>query len=97
MKKFFCMLYSNVGKKLCVLAQVCGILFISAGILFILAEALGGGSYNGILFVTGILTAPLGVISSWSLYAFGQLVDDLHAIRTGGAGNAPVSDELPDL
>lgn len=58
-------------------------------ILLILAEATEGGRYNGIFFVTGVLTALLGVISTCSLYAFGQLVEDIHAIRTGGARKAP--------
>lgn len=97
MKNFFDKLYGNVGVKLQVLAMVCGVLFLAAGALFILAELIGAGSYNGIFFVSGLLSAVLGVISTWSLYAFGQLVEDVHAIRTGGAGKAPVSDDLPDL
>ena len=53
--------------------------------------------FEGILAVSGLVLGLLCVVTSWPLYAFGQLVEDVHAMRTGGVEKAPVSDELPDL
>lgn len=71
-------MYNCVGKKIQVLAQVLGWIYLITGIIgfFILVAqtefwsalaSLGGG----ILFY----------FLTWGLYGFGQLIDDTHAIR----------------
>ena len=73
-------MYKNVGKVLCVMARIIGIIGLLAvvvGLIWTLSAdpwmrwlpliILGGGV---VLF-----------ISSFPLYAFGQLVDDVHIIR----------------
>ncbi len=98
MKNFFDKMYSNVGRKLRTLAKVCGVIGIVCAAICVLAEVVTMfDTFNGIMAVSGLMLGLLCVVSSWPLYAFGQLVDDVHAIRDGGAGKAPVSDDLPDL
>lgn len=98
MKNFFDKMYSNVGGKLRALAKICGVIGIICAAICVLAELITMfDEFNGIVAVSGLVLGLLCVVSSWPLYAFGQLVDDVHAIRDGGAGKAPVSDELPDL
>lgn len=46
------------------LAKACGVLFLVTGALCILTEIIGTGCFNGIMFVSGLLSALLGVISS---------------------------------
>lgn len=91
-------MYSNVGNKLRTLARLCGVIGIVCAAICVLAEVITMfDEFNGIVAVSGLVLGLLCVVSSWPLYAFGQLVDDVHAIRDGGAGKASVSDELPDL
>ncbi|MDE7262354.1 MAG: hypothetical protein K2N78_09930 [Oscillospiraceae bacterium] len=98
MKNFFDKMYSNIGGKLRTLAKVCGVIGIVCAVICVLVEVLTVfDSFEGILAVSGLMLGLLCVVTSWPLYAFGQLVDDVHAIRTGGAAKAPVNDELPDL
>ena len=77
--------YSDVGNKICALAKICGILGIVVGVVgailcIVLALITGGGEFIALapaVAVSGIAA----VISSWPLYAFGQLVQDIHTIR----------------
>lgn len=98
MRNFLDKMYSNVGNKLRTLARLCGVIGIVCAAICVLAEVITMfDEFNGIVAVSGLVLGLLCVVSSWPLYAFGQLVDDVHAIRGGGAGKAPASDELPDL
>lgn len=98
MKNIFDKMYSNVGGKLRTLARICGIVGIVCAAICVLAEVVTMfDTFNGIVAVSGLVLGLLCLVSSWPLYAFGQLVDDVHAIREGSTGKAPVSDELPDL
>ena len=46
-----------------------------------------------------ILACGLGyaLIFAFPVYAFGQLVEDIHQTKENTQGNTPVLDELPDL
>lgn len=81
--------------------MVCGIIgVICAGIGFLALviadeEALG---------FAAIVSGLLALISSWPLYAFGQITDDIHAMRENAAApSSPAAaafvavDELPEL
>ena len=72
-------LYENIGIKIKEWAQ--GIFIAETVIAVIAGIALFINKY----FLAGILTFVLGPyiawVSSWLLYAFGQLVDDIHAMR----------------
>ncbi|WP_294553257.1 hypothetical protein [uncultured Pseudoflavonifractor sp.] len=93
-------LYSNIGKKLTTLAMVCGgigIFCIAVGVIVELLTFFD--SFNGILLLSCGLGGLLCLLSSWPLYAFGQLVDDVHQLAGNGSIQASASpvDELPEL
>ena len=78
-------LYTNIGGKLRTLAKICGAIGI-------------------VCFCIGVLILTLGIlgllclISSWPLYAFGQLVDDVHKMSGGSViSGGSASDDLPEL
>ena len=109
-KKIMDFLYGNVGKKLMVWAQISGILSIVGG-LFAGLYFLCDSSYSywsrtrtpntGIdwLFIVCIIGAIIGVCGTWFLYGFGQLLDNVYAMRknSDNAKKEPDSDELPEL
>ena len=78
------LLYSNIGRKICLVAKlVCslGVLAIIIGLGFV---AWGLIDYEDEAFILGCAAAGGGlifIISSFIIYAVGQLVDDVHAIR----------------
>lgn len=92
-------MYSNVGKKIMILAQVLGWIFLIGGIIFGITYLSDHTSSNDVLCVIGFVGGPLLFISSWFLYGFGQLVDDVSIIRNAPkeAPKDTVSDELPEL
>ncbi len=98
-EKFIFVLYGNVGRKLKILAQVCGIIGIVCFLLAFLIELLTMfDAFNGLLLLTMGLLGILCIISSWPLYAFGQLVEDVQLIRSGASKQKDAgADELPDL
>ncbi len=71
-------MFHDIGKKLMGFAKFISwfgvILFVIFGILIMRANVAAG--------ITLILTGILLPISMWQLYAFGQIVDDVHAMRT---------------
>lgn len=81
MEKIVNALYGDIGKKLKILAVICGGIGLAAIVLGILVEASGGGRYNGRVLLTSCILGVICFISSWPLYAFGQLVDDVHQIK----------------
>lgn len=86
-------MFSNIGKKLMGLAKVCAWLtFISSIILFFFT--LNNSLLESLIwFVAGALS----FLSFWPLYGFGQLIDDVHAIRNQVTSPATQNDELPEL
>lgn len=92
-------MYSNIGGKLRALAGILGSIgIIAIGIGLIMIFIYFGNSRSHTL-VPGLILGVVGlieVISTWPLYAFGQLVEDVHAIKNGSHATLQ-SDELPDL
>ena len=92
-------MYKNVGKKIMVLAQVCGWTCLIAGSiawLYFLGNDRSRDNYIGWICLA---VAVVGLISSWPLYGFGQLVDDVNAMRKSAEkpAEAAPSEELPEL
>lgn len=99
-------MYNNVGNKIKVLAQVTGWTCFAAGFIAWIAllaneNPLGWAALGG-----GIAM----LISTWFLYGFGQLVQDVHELKNNlpattvtpvskptPQSKPAVSDELPDL
>ena len=80
-------MYSNLGKKIMVIGKVMGWLLLIAGIIMWFMKCLVSG-YPGdaIIGWISLVTGVVGLISSWFICAFGQLVDDTHAMREKIAG-----------
>ena len=77
-------LYSNVGDKLCAIAKICGVIGVIAfivGVVFVPLTIITGDDAF-IILAAAFAGSGIGVlVSSWPLYAFGQVVRDVHAIR----------------
>lgn len=92
-------MYEEIGKKIMQMARGASYLVISACIIlsiFILFKA------EEAKFQLILICAAIGYgayVSTWAVYALGQLVDDVSAIREhmDNKNATPVSDELPDL
>ena len=96
MKKLENLLYSNVGKKIKTLALITGIIGILAVVvgLFLLLTGFGG---EDDLLIVGPIIAGSGLVlwvSTWPLYAFGQITDDVHN-NLGKGSSKP--EKLPEL
>ena len=92
-------MYNNIGRKIMVLAQVLGWILLIAGIILALICLTDSSSGNDLVGGIGLAVGIFGFISSWFLYGFGQLVDDVRTIRNTPkeAQKDTISDELPEL
>lgn len=88
-------MFKNVGKKIMTLAKVLTILDLVGAII------IGIAFDEGFLgFIYGILIGVFAVIMCWPIYGFGQLVDDVHAMRKGMAIPSKTiveENEIPEL
>lgn len=76
-------MYENIGDKLCKVAKFVGglgIAMIVVGVIMLLAAL---SDSEDLLFVAiGAIVGGAGtIVSSWPLYAFGQVTNDIHALR----------------
>lgn len=89
-------LFKNIGAKIKTMAKICavlGVLIIAAGfiLLFVDDDTLVYGIFA---MVSGFMT----IIFSWPIYAFGQITDDVAAIRMQqSVPTVQVIDDLPEL
>lgn len=90
-------MYSNVGKKIMTLAKVLGWVFLIAGL--IITVGFVSEKREFLIVIIPLISGILLFISSWFLYGFGQLVDDVSAMRYAAkeADRDTVSEELPEL
>lgn len=94
-------MYMSVGNKIMVLAQIFGVVCLAAMVCLavsVLAQIVfvGGGISSDVWICLIVFIG--GILSSWLLYGFGQLVSDVNAIRQKIEGASEVvSDELPEL
>ena len=90
-------MYDNVGKKIMTLAKVLGWIFLIAGIITAIVFMSFGWKF--FIVIAPLIGGVLLYVSSWILYGFGQLVDDISAMRYAAkeADRNAVSEELPEL
>ncbi len=75
-------MYKNVGKKIQILGQVIGWLLLIAGLItWYICICTNTYSPDDLLGWVAFAVGIVGFESTWFMYAFGQLVDDVHAIR----------------
>lgn len=78
-------MYHNIGEKVCKLAKICGIfgvLCIIGGLIFLVGLVFESEDWAWPIACGVILYGVLSIIGSWPLYAFGQITNDIHAMRT---------------
>lgn len=77
-------MFTDVGKKIMKLAGVLCVLGIIASVISGIAVIASNSRYSSTI-LPGILTiiggSLLSWIGSWTLYAFGQIADDIHEMR----------------
>jgi hypothetical protein len=78
-------LYDNIGGKIKGWAKWIFIVEAIGAVIAGIALMVDAGDIDTLQFVMGIVTVVFGplvaYVSSWLLYAFGQLVEDIHIIR----------------
>ena len=75
---------SNIGEKIQKIAKICGIfsiLCIIGGLIFLACLFLNYEEWAWPIACGVILYGTLSFISSCVLYAFGQITNDVHAMR----------------
>ena len=99
MKEFLNKLYSNVGGKLQVIAKICGIVGLVCAAIGLLLMLYSGFDDEMILAGVGCMVTGIScIVSSWPLYAFGQLVNDVHSMKLGANKETEFeSFELPEI
>lgn len=108
-------LLAKIGGALCLVLGSLSVILILLGVLVLLLQLVGlipsGFEPTSLMLggLIGMVGALLLAVSTWPLYAFGQITADLHAIRKGGiSASTPESaaqpaasrenpDELPEL
>ncbi len=85
MKNLLNRIFEDVGNKLCKVARICAVLDIIAVIISIpcILWALIDGEEE--LFFGSIIliaVAIIGIIGTFPLYAFGQITNDIHSVKT---------------
>lgn len=91
-------MYENVGGKIKVCAVVTGWVLCLVGIFTGLALLKISVIFTLLCFMGG----ALGLVGSWPLYGFGQLIEDVSALRSRREAppveqNQCTTDELPEL
>lgn len=92
-------MYDKIGDKIQTLAKALGIIDLAAGaICALVGLVIGFGGDGWWVFLGGIFGGAAGYVGTWTLYGFGQLVNDVHALRNARTGaQAPSADEIPDI
>lgn len=89
-------LFKNIGGKVKIIAKICavlGILIIAAGFILLFVDD-DTVVYGIFAMIGGFAT----IICSWPIYAFGQITDDVAAIRSQQSAPAvQVMNDLPEL
>lgn len=90
-------MYSQVGKKIMTLAKVCGWISLICGIIAMVINFTDYNYYNNAIGWISLAVGVVGLVLSWPMYGFGQLVDDVHAMRNHSSESAVNNDDLPEL
>ena len=99
-------MYTDIGKKIQSLGQFLGWFSLIAGFFaWLILITNGYDGYYGYEYIAEddiwgwicLVSGVMGFSSSWFTYGFGQLVDDVHALRCQSAEPIAQNDELPEL
>jgi len=90
-------LFSNIGSKLKGLAVVISIIGVLAVVVGIIIALIGAVDNADELVTVGLIVAGSGImswVSTWPLYTFGQITDDIHNGTFKGTSKI---ERLPEL
>jgi len=92
-------MYKNVGKKIMVLAQVLAWVLLIAGIIVGLVYLTNSYSGDDLIGKVALAAGVASFVSSWFMYGFGQLVNDVNVIKNKSENEKQEQpkDELPEL
>lgn len=92
-------MFTNVGKKLQTLATAFCIIGITASVIsaiYLWAQDSYSNPTADLSFIVLICGCLASWLSSMLIYAFGQLVDDIHEMRTSACSNASLATALDE-
>ena len=72
-------LYTNIGKKIQILAKVVGIIAVIGGVLAFLISGFDHG-FDEFAPWMSLLSGLAGFVFSWPLYGFGNLVENVQKL-----------------
>ena len=89
-------MYSNIGKKLQMIAKICGVFGIICAVVGVAVACM---DYDYLVIGISLIASGIASIAgSWPLYAFGQLTNDVHEIRNDIRNKETISyKDLPNL
>lgn len=87
-------MFKNVGKKIMSFAKVYMVLGIIAAVLWSLISLFDEEIILAVIWIA----AGFGfILSAWMIYAFGQIVDDVHRMTKGDEVETVKTEEIPEL
>ena len=75
-------MYANIGKKIKALAKIIGWLMFILFLLLAISTVTNSSSIDDFFGLVFLICGVVALVMSWPLYGFGQLIDDMHALRT---------------
>jgi hypothetical protein len=90
-------MYNDIGEKIQLIGRISGWTLLSLSALAFLVMACDSSYYIQDLCWIPLVIGVMGFISSWFICGFGQLVDNVHALRGQSVEPAAQNDELPEL
>lgn len=91
-------MFENVGKKIMALAKINGVAWLILGIMVWSVYLTNDYSQDNTIGWIALLVGVSGFLTSWPLYGFGQMVDDVNAMRRVEEKTTEIVDEeLPEL
>lgn len=89
-------MYKNIGNKICLLAKICGSVGVLAGAFGLVRYMVYiNKSLEAGISLLIILGGVLLLLSSWFIYTFGQITNDVHSVQARIKENE--ADKLTDL
>ena len=77
-------MYKNIGKKIKLLAKICGLVLLAVGVLGGAYFAFNGRWPDDNLIAPFFAVGIVGFLSSWPLYGFGELIENVQSIAAAG-------------
>ena len=92
-------MFKNAGARLMAFSKVMFVVFSVIGLLGAIGAAKAAGAFNGFLgFIVFVIVLAIGVFSAWistiAIYAFGELCENIRAMREGMGYSEPEAEHM---